>query len=431
MKEHEIFAYAKHYFYKLGLNTTCIKNEVTEWNFGARDITKCPYHRWHFLLDEKQTESDFLQLHWDGAIGVGTTSGIDRILLIDIDGCQNFDLLNDILTILGLPANYEWVIQSGSQNGFHIYVRVDRPSFLSENQNVATYSPNKGYYHLLEKIEFCWNTHAVLPPSLHKSSKKYEFLNTKIPLTLPKDVPYAQINAVLEKYLEKKGTFRSFYGELLLDINLPSDITDNPLNSKVWWSSKRISETNLILVFDIETDGLIEKSEQIKIPNILQLGWVIIGWDGLIYKRESELIDIKELNSNIAFPINGIDLNVSKQVGVPLKDALRKLISDLKYCKVLVSHNMEFDLQVLRYHLDLCRVEDYTNKIRNICTMQEGLSFISKKFTGYNKYPSLRELYEILFKVKIPILHFAQSDALVAAKCFRALVVEKQIKYSE
>ena len=44
--------------------------------------------------------------------------------VIDIDGAEDYEIVENILNELELPERYSWVIQSGSGEGFHIYIRV-------------------------------------------------------------------------------------------------------------------------------------------------------------------------------------------------------------------------------------------------------------------------------------------------------------------
>ena len=48
--------------------------------------------------------------------------GIDDLRLFDLDGVEDEDIIEQILKKLGLPENYAWVVQSGSGNGYHIYL---------------------------------------------------------------------------------------------------------------------------------------------------------------------------------------------------------------------------------------------------------------------------------------------------------------------
>jgi hypothetical protein len=166
------YLHGLHYF-NLGLNATCISNIVTEHNFYNKNIFKVPCHKWKDLRDRRQTIEELKAYPWDKSTGVGVVAGFNNLHLMDIDGCISQNFLFNILKYLGLPNDYEWVVQSGSLNGYHIYFFSNRFENLKSDDVVSTFPANSKHEYLFDKIEILWKTHAVLPPSLHNSSHEY------------------------------------------------------------------------------------------------------------------------------------------------------------------------------------------------------------------------------------------------------------------
>ncbi|MCZ7616500.1 MAG: hypothetical protein M5T52_23815 [Ignavibacteriaceae bacterium] len=78
---------------------------------------------WDKWQSEIQTEVDIENMEWNNSTGLGGIQGINDWRCIDIDGAEDFEIVELILKDLELPEKYCWVIQSGSGEGFHIYIR--------------------------------------------------------------------------------------------------------------------------------------------------------------------------------------------------------------------------------------------------------------------------------------------------------------------
>ena len=417
----EIELFAKHYF-GLGLNVTCISNRINEHNFYCRNILKTPNHKWKHLFTQRQLQTEFQKYEWDTATGVGSVTGFQDLRVIDIDGCNDYNFLDEVLALLELPANYEWVTLSGSKNGFHIFISTNKFSYLDESQVVTTFPPKEEYKHKLEKVEILWNTHVVLPPSIHNSGNSYSFINCKYPKSLPKVVKHRNVSSFIDKYLqaEKKIIGRG-YGEVLFEFippNIPSNLDEDDVS--------RLENKTIICVLDIETDGLPRKNLiSIEYPNVVQVAWLLMDTDGNIFKKESDLINYPNITYTEAFAVNQIDINLVKRIGKQPDEVYRKLISDIKISDFIVAHNIDFDLPILRSQLKKYQVQDPFSSKKTICTMKETIDYCNiPNFDGRNKFPKLTELYKKLFDYDIEQKHNAESDALLTAKCFKELLTK-------
>ena len=138
-------------------------------------------------------------------------TGCNSLLVIDIDGCTDYKLLNKTLDELELPISYEWVMTSGSGSGFHIFVYADKFNIQSDGDGevtgehvVTSFMPNDGYLQRFDKMEFLWKTHVVLPPSLHHTGNRYEFLNCRIPRALPQRIKQVGLFNLVRKHCDAK-----------------------------------------------------------------------------------------------------------------------------------------------------------------------------------------------------------------------------------
>jgi len=181
---------------------------------------------------------------------------------------------------------------------------------------------------------------------------------------------------------------------------------------------------NLILVFDVETNGLIPKGEPILdlCPYILQLSFIV--YDVETHKILQKYNNYINVNSKVKISaeiekLTGIT-RAKCNGGVVIVEALNALYEAYMKCSTIIAHNIEFDSKMIRIELarnpgrktrHLCDLlnsgyEKEHNKLR-YCTMQQSLNMcnimvdaIDKqgKPYQYKKFPKLSELYEKLFK---------------------------------
>lgn len=411
---HELLAYAKH-FKKLGFNVTCITNVLTEHNFYNNNILKAPYHKWEHLKKEKQTEVEFDSLNWENATGIGTVAGYENLHVLDIDGCDEYNFIEDLLILLKLPLNYEWVTKSGSGNGFHIYFYSDLIEDLEDNQVTSTFPSNFENISLFEKIEILWNTHVVLPNSLHCSGLKYAFINCEFPIKKPLNIDINNFSNIEKLFLNRSKLIKkkNYFGSLekVENIIQPGDLEKIDL-SKL--------NKNLFFVFDIETDGLIVEEKH---PNIVQISWMIMDFDGIVHKKNNLFINCQFNQNSNAFKINNLKPELIKQLGKDPLDAYRIVINDLKHCKTLVAHNIDFDFSVLFNEFKKYNLANIPSDKSIFCTMKWGQKELSKINNDKNiKYPKLTELYKHLFNHDIIQIHNANSDVIILSKCFKEIL---------
>lgn len=170
--------YAKAYNENFGFNVLPIKEKrpIIVWE------------EWHSNI---QTVKDIEKMNWGSATGIGVVMGINNVRCFDIDGIENTDLINELLSDLGLPASYPWVIQSGSGQGYHIYFRCElhTPSSPLERGlnpldeiggDKAVYKLKMQTENICHHLEFrVKDCQTLLPPSKHPSGGIYNYVNNE------------------------------------------------------------------------------------------------------------------------------------------------------------------------------------------------------------------------------------------------------------
>ena len=135
------------------------------------------WENWQII---EQSENDIESLGWDDTItGIGGICGINDLRNLDFDKVVNEKIVEMILNELGLTTKYEWIVRSGSQAGFHIWLKVRESEMLHKSLN----GPKSVYRLKLKEDGFCdhielrWNkSQTILPYSQHESGNKYSFL---------------------------------------------------------------------------------------------------------------------------------------------------------------------------------------------------------------------------------------------------------------
>lgn len=186
---------AKAYF-DFGLNITQInKNSLknTVENPSKSPITD----HWKYFTLRKQDKFENWWYEFPQFSGIGTILG-PTLRCIDIDDCEDDDLIKDILNILGLPLNYEWTIKTGSGKGYHILFQCDTHNFPVAWGKIKSFLSNG--IREFKRLELRWFGHLVLPPSSHNSGNNYIFLFKEFPKKKPLVINENKIDFIIKKY---------------------------------------------------------------------------------------------------------------------------------------------------------------------------------------------------------------------------------------
>jgi DNA polymerase III epsilon subunit-like protein len=208
-----------------------------------------------------------------------------------------------------------------------------------------------------------------------------------------------------------------------------------------------------VLVFDVETTGLIPKKTPndttplsiTEYPYIIQFSFslydticnrVEISYDSYIHIPDD--VVISEFVNNLTV----ISMKDCSTKGRNIVDALIAFNIAYKNSNVLVAHNIEFDCNMIMIEIQRNKEEimrrspecfmlfnsmyERTNNIERYCTMLKGVEMcnikIESKTAGKpprKKWPKLFELYEHLFNgEKVEGLHSSIVDVKTCLKCY-------------
>ena len=189
--------------------------------------------------------------------------------------------------------------------------------------------------------------------------------------------------------------------------------------------------------FDTETTGipikLNDQDTDYKLTDyynearMIQIAWCVTDVKDTIVKKENHFIKPKDKDGKLIKIMNshihGITDDICEIKGIDIKDILPKLLQDLKGIRLIIGHNVIFDLNILKS--ELCRIKDETlvndcqkiiselNRIENFDTMR--MASIIYKFY---KWPKLTELHKFLIGSEFDGAHDAMNDVIAAQRCF-------------
>lgn len=200
----------------------------------------------------------------------------------------------------------------------------------------------------------------------------------------------------------------------------------------------------LALIFDVETTGLIPKSNESvsEIPYIIQLSFALYDTDArkLIETYDAYIrIPDKVVLKPIITELTGITRDLLDEEGIPCGLALDAFYDAWKKADILVAHNMGFDSNMIK--IELCahrpQIDDlYEGKKKEYCTMLNGTALCKISRTNsrglYLKQPKLSELYAHLFGALPNIrLHNSMVDVLVCLRCFLKMKQNIEVEDSD
>ncbi|QQS34772.1 MAG: bifunctional DNA primase/polymerase [Ignavibacteriales bacterium] len=180
-------------------------------NFGFNVLPlngKKPTIQWERWQTEKQSINDIESMDWNCS-GVSAVMGIENLRCFDFDGVENFELVEKFREALKFSEQYDWLVQSGSGMGYHIYFYCEWNEELekllgSERAVIKFKSKTDGY---CKHIELRWkDCYTVLPYSTHPSGGIYTFLGND-PFEKPIQIePQVLIECLKEYCVIKENT---------------------------------------------------------------------------------------------------------------------------------------------------------------------------------------------------------------------------------
>lgn len=195
----------------------------------------------------------------------------------------------------------------------------------------------------------------------------------------------------------------------------------------------------MIIIFDTETTGLPERydipyTETEKWPRLVQLAWQVYDLMGLFVKKANYII--KPIDFTIpeeVSKIHGITTEIALKKGIEIKNVLLEFNNDLEKAKILVAHNIEFDLNIIKAEYLRNNIPDKLFNITFFCTKENSVEFCALPGGTNRKYkwPNLSQLYNKLFNTNFENAHNASYDVEATAKCFFELIKIGEIDYKK
>jgi len=261
---------------------------------------KRPTINWDKWQTEIQTENDINNMDWNNATGLGGIQGINDWRCIDIDAAEDYEIVELILKALDLPEKYCWVVQSGSGEGFHIYIRVKQnyESLKKLGGLKAVYKFKMKQEGYCKHIELRWmNCQTALPYSMHESGGIYSFYFDD-----PKEPPdYVE----LEKVIECLNEF------CVIDASTTLSMTRHK-------SEKRGDGRNEIIYFDkAKLESALEYLAQ-NLPDGSYEEWYKIGFGLVPLGNEGEKYFVEMSLKNSSY--NDTEFELKKKFDTLVKD---------------------------------------------------------------------------------------------------------------
>ncbi len=159
---------------------------------------KGPTYKWKHWHTQIQSDNDVRRLIWNGwqhiptASGVGIVNGVNGWRSFDFDDCPDFAPVATLLQTLCLLETYPWVERSGSEQGWHVWVRcvedIPHGALPHKKQEAGVFTgPSKdgSFDHLELRFKKCQTTVA---PSIHQETGKRYRWRYDPPVEAPAEV---------------------------------------------------------------------------------------------------------------------------------------------------------------------------------------------------------------------------------------------------
>ena len=179
----------------------------------------------------------------------------------------------------------------------------------------------------------------------------------------------------------------------------------------------------MYIFFDVETTGLLPKNHRTGFnndtwPRIVQAAWIVADEEGKIIKSANKIVAVDVPIPEEVVAIHGISNEIAQSQGVPLLSVLKEILEDFKHATVLVCHNVNFDLNVLRGELHRNNIKGNQYRFKTFCTMLSSMKFCGIYCWAGLKWPTLTELYDECFRRKLQKAHDASADVKAVHQIF-------------
>lgn len=186
----------------------------------------------------------------------------------------------------------------------------------------------------------------------------------------------------------------------------------------------------MTLFFDTETNGLPKKMNAPAFdvnnwPRIIQLAFVVMTDEGQEVFSFCNLIKPEgwEIPKQEFWIKHGYSTEKNAAEGVPVREALQKMVESINSCHTIVAHNIAFDFPIVAAEMIRAGLKA-DRKPEKLCTMKTTTDLVklpSPRGFGF-KWPKLQELHHYLFNMGFDGAHDALEDVRATSRCYFELV---------
>ncbi len=180
----------------------------------------------------------------------------------------------------------------------------------------------------------------------------------------------------------------------------------------------------MYLIVDCETNGLPRDwrapvTDLGNWPRAVQVAWAL--YDSHRRQRLSAVHIVCPEGFRIppeATRVHGISTERAKAEGRPISDVLRELSAAAAEARVIAAHNASFDGSVIAAEYLRLGYSPPFGPETMVCTMRESADYCRLPGPYGNKWPTLEEVYGLLFGTAFVGAHDASVDVAACASCF-------------
>lgn len=183
-----------------------------------------------------------------------------------------------------------------------------------------------------------------------------------------------------------------------------------------------------VLILDTETTGFLPRGRMIQLAwrKYNSCGSDLISQKSYLIAHSKPLVVPKS-----ATDIHGFTAKDLKEHGVHIDEACEEFAKDLLTTKIVVGHNLNFDLSILYQELDIHYphpkiLSSLQGKLK-VCTMINGPRTKTanlKSVAGKGRFIGLKNMYQMVVGEVDPLLrlHNADADVLLTSELYFALL---------
>ncbi len=186
-------------------------------------------------------------------------------------------------------------------------------------------------------------------------------------------------------------------------------------------------DKQLYLFFDTETTGLPKNydtpsSDLLNWPRLVQISWIVSDSNGVVVSKENHIIKPKDyvIPDKVA-KLHGITTERALEIGEKIEVVLHHFWTDVQNASYIIGHNVSFDENVVEAEFYRLGEHNVFLSKHSICTKLVSTDYCkipSKWKYGEYKWPTLQELYNILFGKDLIDAHDSEADVQATFECF-------------